>query len=275
MATYVRNGGTLIIETGNEVKEADMGNLPGLKELPEVFPINKTKREELGMVWQPTVGDSQLWQGVDQNKFSPLDYDGSPWKLSVIDPKDLRSWGKTVLSQKGNPVIVSGSLGKGKVIWSGMTLLYHIQAFQNTEESQFFRNFLDTTIGINKEETLPFDFNRDQSEKIRITASNFKGILFKETFNSGWQASMDSGKLDVYKAGMGFMYVKMPNKAQGEKTVFINYKGEGKYKAMFYLSIITMIFIALYFFFGDKTVRKLQSGVSKREKTAWLGGEDE
>src|SRR3989344_8993554 len=54
---YVKNGGKLIIETGSDVYQTNQ------KKLPEFFPIEGTKRQEIGSSWglgdfgPPVLGD--------------------------------------------------------------------------------------------------------------------------------------------------------------------------------------------------------------------------
>lgn len=251
---YVNNGGSLFIETGSEVKESDIKNLP-MVNLPEVFPINKTTRNELGEAWDYTINQANFFKDVKIENFDKLVYQGSPWKISYTEGDALKNWAKSVLTQNGEQVLVSGELGQGKVIWSGLNLLYHIKSYNNLAESKLFRNLLGYLVNLNEEQPLVFNFQRAKSENILIEANDFKGVLFKESYYPGWQVKQGDEELKIYKAGFNFMYIPVKNSAE----VSIKYLGDIKYKIMFYISIAVILLIMLYLILG----RKLTLGFKK------------
>lgn len=259
LSEYVKNGGNLIIETGSEVKESDLKNLPGASKLPEVFPIEKTSWGELGSSWQPLSGQDSLLRGVNLKNLPPLIYNEDPWKLSYSSKDGVRNWAKAILSQKGNPVLVEGEFGRGKVVWSGLTLPYHIQTYSDLEENQLFRNILSELLVLKDEQTLPFEFERDKSEHIVLRVDKARGVLFKENYNTGWQARVNGQKLKIYKTALGFMYVKFPeNLDNAAVTIDFDYKGQPLLKDLFYLNLATILWVIVYFLGGYKLNKKLE-----------------
>jgi hypothetical protein len=240
---YVQAGGNLIIETGGEVIETNSSVLSAknLNILPTVFPIEQTIRAELGQSWDLTVNSSPVTEGIDFGKFAQLVYEKAPWKLSYA--VGVRSWGKTVLAQAGRPILVEGTLGKGKVIWSGINFPYHFLYHLNYEESRFTANILKALVPLNREEdNKKVTITRPTPEKITVTGSGFKGIIFKETFFEGWTAKIlkpVSKNLTIYKAGPYFMYVRLPGDTKGEIVLKLLYKGPFIGWFLFFLSIIT------------------------------------
>ena len=243
--------------------------------MPEVFPINKTEWGDLGSKWQLTVNNQKFLEDIEINKFSNLVYEGDNWKLSSSDVEEVKPWAKSVLSQAGQPILVSRKLGQGQVVWSGLTLPYHIQTYRNFEESKLFRHFFEKTIGLKEEKTLSFNFTREKSENISIKANDFSGVLFKEDYSTGWKAKQADKDLNIYKAGFQFMYV--PVKDSGE--VKINYIGEPRYWLMFLVSLLVIFLILLYLILGkrfgaglnklfklDKIINKTKSWWEKDEQ---------
>lgn len=270
---YVENGGKLIIETGSEVKESALSNTRGAKELPSVFPITKTSRQELGTEWNLQNNGSSILTEASLDKFSPLIFENLPWKLSYAEPGDVKSWGRVVLSQKGKPILVEGSLGQGKVIWSGMSLPYHIQTYQNFDESRFFRNLLNEILNLKKDNLNDFRVERSRPESIKISAQNFSGVLFKENFYPGWKAFVGHERLKIYKAGPDFMYLKVPDKT-GE--VRLSFVGSVMSWILFILTLATSISVLVFLIFGGQIFKRLipTFGLDKKIKK-WWNKEDE
>ena len=113
-----------------------------------MFPVSRTQRGSLGERWET--------EEADTSSFSPLIFDdGSPWDFPYTDEEAVRPWAKVVLRQAGHPVIVSGTLGKGKVIWSGANLFYHARSYGNIEETAFIENLLSEILPITRHSESP------------------------------------------------------------------------------------------------------------------------
>ncbi|MDP3998388.1 MAG: hypothetical protein Q8P89_02135, partial [bacterium] len=179
---YLERGGKVFIDTGAEVKESDTIKLPAQfpSGLPDLFPVKRTIREDLGQEWEITVGGGPAVEGVDFSEFSPLIFDKGPWNIShSINESDLREKSKVILYQKGFPVVVEREVGKGKVIWSGFNLPYHAIRDYNLQEGILFKNLLAELVSL--EENPVLSKGRWLSPRERtIEVSGASGVVFKE-----------------------------------------------------------------------------------------------
>ena len=241
---YVKEGGKVLIETGSDVKQTDSVNLPGgfPKELPKIFPIAKTKKEEMGLTWQLS-GESKETEGINLEAFGPPILDDKPVSLSLPDSTDdLKEGARVILSNKAIPLIVSWEYGEGEVIWSGMNLPYHITTHKNPEEAKFFKNLLGDLITTDEVEYSEYKVERKSASKMIIDGSQAKGVFFREQDFPVWEAKIKSNikdqpfdlaqgkKLNIYRAGPtypGFMYVIIPKDMRDrEFKVVFSYHGD-------------------------------------------------
>ena len=84
LAEYVKDGGKLIIETGQKVSETERISLP------EVFPIQTTKTTVVSQLWSAEVRENDLTIGVDTADFSPLKTKYLPYSISEARPAAIR-----------------------------------------------------------------------------------------------------------------------------------------------------------------------------------------
>lgn len=271
---YVKNGGKVFIDTGVEVRETQSTNLPDL------FPVSQTQRDSLGMEWKLTSPNGNLLDGVEVAKFAPLNYQGSPWKLSYIpDFNMVKKEAKVLLVQDGKPIMVEDSIGQGKVIWTGLNLAYHAKNFNNSEEGKLIKNLLSYLAGeintVTSQEVM-----RPKAEKVTIEGSNFKGVLFKEVFDSGWKAKakVDTGRwenLPIYQVGPDFMYARLP-KESAKTSVEFNFRGSFIAWILFLLSILTLVYSIWSLFINKKPDIKINflSNLSKKVIGWWNRDEE-
>lgn len=257
---YVEEGGFLIIDTGSEVKESNASLLP------EVFPVYSTRREALGKEWSITQNSHPILEEVNFNQFSPLVYEGDPWKLSYAeDGTKIRSWTQILLSQGPHPLLVSGNFGKGKVVWSGMNLFYHAFYYDNLSEVKLLENILGWGIDL-KPEKVDFQFERKIPEIASIKSDeDFRGILFKENFERGWVAKANGRGVKIYPAGLDFMYVPLPKNISSPLTVELDYRGSLLMWFLFILSFLTIVIVLEYVVFGGRLTFKPLGMVFERK----------
>lgn len=238
LSDFVKSGGKVFIDSGNENGESTAKNLP------DIFPVSSFVREGLGKEWSIEGVEDLITNGVDFSKFGPLIFNDQEWKLSASSD-DVRGGAKIILKHKGKPVLVKMSYGKGQVIWSGMNLLYHLNQYKSEDEYKMFNNILNEIVKIEGPSALASDANWQKSEKVSITSgSGAKGVLFKEEGYRGWSAKLSSSgnkPLKIYLAGPtfpGFMYV--PVNSDKPFRVDFNFSGT---KGAYLLHIIPLIFI--------------------------------
>ncbi len=249
---FVKNGGSVFVDTGAEVKESDSVNLPDRfpTQLPGIFPLLRTKREDLGRDWQIEANESELTKGVDFNEFSPLDFDGEPWNIShPLESGDIADGAEVILRHRSIPVVVKSSELGGEVIWSGFNLPYHIIRDYNEQEAQFFRNILFDLFGVNKQLVRP-DAEVDwiSPQEVVVKTNGAKAVLFKEQAFPGWTARVQSGgktqNATIHLVGPtspGFMYVRVPE--TGEAEVRFSYHGDPSVKRIMIVSAVIVLYL--------------------------------
>lgn len=284
--TYLEKGGKVLIETGAEAKESDSVNLPEKfsSQLPAVFPIRRTTRQDLGKDWEIKVIKSQLTSGIDFDQFSPLDFDGKPWNISYPpSAEDVSEESKVILKNKGFPVIVSGEVGSGKVIWSGLNLPYHLIRDHNVEEGKFLVNILSELVELKIAPKPEYRLDWVSAEKRVVETPGAKGVIFKENAFPGWIANFrgEKGKtkLKIYQVGPsnpGFMYVFLP---EAEKALItFTFRSDPKIYFYFAVSLLTIFYLLDEIFLKGKLlwlINKWRRRLVGKKVSSWWGKEDE
>lgn len=240
---YVKNGGKLIIETGQKVSETESTSLP------EVFPVKTTKMTVVSKPWNLEVERNNLTKGVNKADFKPLKTKYLPYSISEAQPENLKDWAKPVLIKDGSIVMASGQLGKGSVVWSGLNLPFHAIDNRNTSETAIFANILDWFFPEIEAPISDFEVSHPKSEKIVLKSDKGEGVLLKENYNSGWSATLNGKTVEIFKAGLFEMYIPLDSN-QGEYVVELNYFGAPIYWVLFSVSSILLIGISIYLFFN-------------------------
>ena len=239
LTNYVKNGGRLYIETTSE-KSYPKG------ELPEIFPIESINLEQAQGGVNFKILKTETSENVNLLNFSQFSYQGGKWKLFYSDENSIRNFAKPILLINNKPVVVEGSLDKGHIIWSGLNLPFHIVVNNNFDEAKLFKNIFSalTEVNDNKNQS-EFSIERPKPENIKINSTNYKGIYFKENYNSGWKATVNGKSVKIYKAGLDFMYIPV---SQNDKVSII-FKGSILNWALFYLTVITIILSLIFLIF--------------------------
>lgn len=225
---YVNNGGGLIVETMGS-PEFNASSIP----LP--CPVNRTIRPDFGYEWDFTAVDSPVTHEVDFSAFSPAIYNESgtlyPWGVSASYDGNIRSWAKAALYDQGHPIVVAGRYGKGYVVWSGLNIPHHVTLYKNYWESLFISKMIDWVSRVSEKTGLKVDYtvNRQHPEKVTVTIYNkLSGALFKECYFKNWytyliDADGKKYRLDIYRAGPDFMYVRIPKDIKFPAKVIFEY----------------------------------------------------
>jgi hypothetical protein len=224
---YVRKGGRLFIDTGWQFTAADWQ----VEKTAEFFPTKELEWTELGVEAKyQLAGDLVNIEGVELGRFRPLIWNEKSWGVSTSD--NLRDWSRLVLSAEGKPLIAGGEYGEGRVIWSGMNILGHIEGFDwYNEEVKLMRRVVDWLLkgyGRDKKE-LGEDYvvRRPSSDEVEFEMRTYMpegyGLYFKEAYHPYWRAKLvaDDGvkALKIYKAGPDLKYVFLPEVKEGNKVI--------------------------------------------------------
>ena len=200
LSDYVQSGGALIIE-------ANDSPLSATGTAPSPIPGSVIHASRVGPDWRLSAGGSQITAGVDLGSFAPAIYNGGPWGISYMSPESISSWAQPVLLSDGRPVVVAGSLGAGRVVWSGMNLPYHSASTSNGSESRLLANAISWAAPV-ETSTPKFraDFVNPELRRVSVTGQAH-GVLLKENWVPNWQATVDREPAPIYRAGLDFMYV--------------------------------------------------------------------
>jgi uncharacterized protein DUF6541 len=202
--SYVQGGGALFIEANNSP-------LADANQAPAPIPGSSIRVARIGPDWNLTTGSSQVTEGVNLGSFAPAVYNGGAWGISYIPEAAINSWAQPVLLSDGRPVVVAGTLGAGRVVWSGMNLPYHAASTRNVAESRLLANAISWAApAASSAPTFQADFVNPELRKVTVT-SPAKGVLLKESWVPNWQASVNGHLMTIYRAGPDFMYVPVRN----------------------------------------------------------------
>ena len=214
---YVQNGGGLVMEANNSPFEAT-----GSAEEP--IPGTQIQKIGIGPAWNLESRPSPITSGIDLAAFSPASFQGGPWGISYIPPGLVRSWADPLLLSDGRPVLIAGTLGLGRVVWSGMNLPYHVVSNQSEEESRLLSQ--EITWASPRDEITPAysaEFLNPQLSRVEIT-SIAKGVLFKESWFPNWHAYVNGTSTSIYRAGPDFMYVPLGKEVKYPATITLEFK---------------------------------------------------
>jgi hypothetical protein len=226
---YLKAGGRLFMDTGWQYTSDDWQ----LKTTPEFYPTAKLVWQDLG-----TSNDYYLKSGlvdvsgIDLSRFRPLVWEGQPWGLST--DTTLKSWVRPILTVQGVPLIAGGNYGAGRVIWSGMNILNHIDGYDwDNEENKLLKNIvtwlLEDYQADNYVWASDYTGKRISPDRVEFTLNKAVpksyGLYFKEAYHPYWQAAVNfkdgrEERLKIYRAGPEFKYVFLPELQPGDKLVF-------------------------------------------------------
>ena len=286
---YVSGGGNLFINTGWQFVDADWE----LEDTPDFFPVD-------GLTWSTEYGsgsrylleDEGVGGKVDVSLFGPLEWNGLPWGLSLpITGK--RDWTRTVLSVDGKPIVVAGAYGQGKVIWTGFNLLGHINTYDfNKEEVKFFGNLLRWFGAGDLDEellqTAKMGVLRRHPDRVEFVfheaTQKVSTLYWREAEFPNWKAKLTAGgkaqKVKIYRAGPGFMFMRLPPLGVGSSLV-LEFKIGTETTLGRILTALTLLVLLLYVVSGERYLklgRKPLSKWSEKRKAlvkSWWSKEDE
>jgi len=278
LSDYVQKGGKIFIDTGGEVADSNSDALAAL------FPFDKSERKEIGRDWDLEQVPDELIDGIDFGLFGEPIFNDNPWKFSY--PKEdssLRDGAKVVLKNHGKPVFITREYGNGKVIWSGMNLLYHINQNPIAEEGKFFKNIITELVVLGDGQIVAAEAVWNSSERVQAKIiSRPKGILFKEEFYKGWSAKdAKSDDQKIYKAGPtfpGFIYLPLKKNNASTTDVLFSYNGDPVYWIVAFVNIIAVILVLELIIFDGKIIGVRVHGVyhkTRRRVGSWWRKEDE
>ena len=212
-------------------------------------------------------------------------YDEAPWSFSY--PTGALDQGTEVIAQNhSHPILAAQTIGKGKVIWSGMNFFGHVQRFKNDEEIKLLKNILFNFADFSQDKNVKVSYQRPQAEKVIIRGKASRALLFKEAAYSGWEVRVKGDgfdqKLPIYQAGPmvpGYMYVVLPEQARkGSFEAVFKYKGELVYKLTYLVSFLSIFLVLDLIFFQaiiSRFLGRVLGRVQRRVGKWWEKEEEE
>jgi len=240
---YIQGGGVVFIEANQSLETG--------KDLPDPYPIIKEEIKEKNGSWN--FKSDETFGKIDFSIFGPPQYQNNPWRLAI--GKNVKSWAKPILSDDNGNLIVLGRYGKGKIIWSGLNLPFHLSLYQNRAEIELFGELI-SILDSNIEPSIigqDFQYNFITTQKREIVLNEFyKGIIFKESFFPNWHAQLANGrKIDIKKAGPYLMYVQLPRDLKFPSKIIFEYRLSFLEKFSFFLSILSFAILIYYLITGN------------------------
>ncbi len=215
LGEYVRDGGSLFIDTGWQYKIPHWE----FEQAPDVLPMDRLTWTSYGRDNAYSINADAIDSQIEANEFAPLVWEDHAWGVSGGEIGDVRDWAVPVLTSHGKPLLLAGEYGQGRVVWSGMNLISHINAYGNDQEKAFLRDLiLWLAEGIETREWGAPEILRDVPDEIRFTisetSSELTWLLWRESYYPNWHASWSSQEgqqpVPVYRAGPGLMLLPLP-----------------------------------------------------------------
>jgi len=272
---YVESGGKVLVNTGWQYQGKEWGNQSGGQvQLPEPFPVRAVEWKTLDKAgWENTAVSDKLKGNYSITNFSPFSWRGEPWGLSVAKTTELRQGAEPLLTIDNQVLLAVSEFGKGKIIWSGFNFFAHIVEYRNKDEINFSESIFNYLLDFNKYQPLPVNIERNYPDKVEFIFpqgfSEPQWLMWKESFSPNWQLIDNKGKrIQLFRAGPGFMLANIPNSKQGAKYT-LTYK-LGFYDGFIAKSVtaVALIFSLAYIISGRKIEKimgtKLAGFIKKR-----------
>lgn len=224
ISNYIKNGGFVFLDTSSQT-------LPS--RLPDMFPLTKLTPTQI--------------HGDFVTGFQNLNFEGGPWKLYL--GTNLKPWAKPLLSSAADKIYISGGqYGTGQIVLSTFNFPYHIMQTSGPQEVQLFTQLLAPLVPqVLHPQT---SVSRPQPNHIIVTG-NFKGIYFKENFDTGWQAKSSNQTLRIYQAGPDFMYIPLPKSTT--QRVDLRFVGNFGHWTVFIISLLGLLSTLPLLYYSQQT----------------------
>jgi hypothetical protein len=230
---YVRSGGGLLVEANGSPLASGSG-------LREPVPVTGTVDHSVAGDWQFTTVSSPITDGFDFSSFAPARYNGGPWTVSSAT--GLQGWAQTLVRSGADSVVVAGQLGKGRVVWSGLNLPFHVDSYRNAEESRFLTTAMAWASPSKNDVAATAPARLDGPQQLTISVgSQARGVLFKESWFDRWHAYINGHQVGVLRAGPDMMYVQFPQDTRFPATVEWRYEKSVADWAGIALSAVSLI----------------------------------
>jgi hypothetical protein len=184
---YVLAGGSLYVETGWQYVDPDwdLGS-----PAPAVLPVGELRWGALDPAAPVVVS------GSTSPSWGSMAYGSSGWGASSAAASSVRMGAEPLVSVGGRVVVARQSLGRGRVIWSGMNLIAHASGAGSATEDQFTKDAFAWLLHTGEQGSTQSDSSLtwvtdDQAQVSLSPSTGPTWVLFKESFAPGWSASLE------------------------------------------------------------------------------------
>ncbi|MCH8877364.1 MAG: hypothetical protein IIA89_11170, partial [Chloroflexi bacterium] len=188
IAAYVKAGGSLFIDTGWEYRIPEWE----FEQAPSVLPVESLTWTSYGTTDDYRVEAAEIAGDIDTSLFDSLVWQGTAWNVSGAEIDDVRDWGKVVLSADGQPLVIAGEYGAGRVVWSGMNLPAHAWGNRNQEEVALLHNLISWLTEGKEGVEIPVTITRDHPDRVDFTlevpTDDISWLYWREPVYPNWHA---------------------------------------------------------------------------------------
>lgn len=281
LSQYVQDGGRLYIDTGWQYETPDWQ----IVKTPDFMPLSSLSWQDLGQTKDYVLQHTD--STIHASNFAPLTYGNTSWSVSTGATDSLRDKTTVLLSVKDSPLLVERDFGKGKIVWSGMNFLEHIQAYGNNPDELGLaqQSFAWLLSGLPKANANPVHFTRSDPDSVVFNTQNLGqgGMLYwKESYYPGWTlvaaTSQGQQSLEIHRAGPGFMGAFIP---VGTTGLLLSYQTPFATRIAQLASVAGLLGVVLFVFVPGlhrKAGEKIKKHVHIKLKApsfSFLGSEDD
>jgi hypothetical protein len=266
LAAYVQAGGSLFIDTGWQYSIPEWE----FEQAPSVLPVERLTWTNYGTTNAFRVEEAEITGDIDTSLLDSLVWQGSPWSVSGAQLNDVRDWAKVVLSAEGQPLVIAGEYGAGRVVWSGMNLPAHAWANRNQEEVALLHNLLSWLTEGKEGVENPVTIMRDHPDRVDFTLEvppdDTSWLFWRESVYPNWHAYLiqDGVKreLPIYRSGPGFMLMPIEG-VSGEIHIELVWETPMIERLATIISLLTALALVLFVVDGALNKGRLFATLAK------------
>ncbi|RLI36325.1 hypothetical protein DRO55_03735 [Candidatus Bathyarchaeota archaeon] len=208
LVDYIRDGGGLILDTGNLIYG---GRMTGI---PEPFPVTETNIIAEPVFNLTTTTKHAILEGIDLTELSSVE------DVSLSYAIDLKGDAEVILEDNGRPVIALKE-GGGKALWIGLRPQYYAMMRMKEGDITWSRLIVNMLRYVSNhitrgEGNVTFDIKGPEEITINVTKPQKNGALWiKMIYYPGWKAEYKNASkiLKIFIAGPGMMLI-FPEEAE-------------------------------------------------------------